>query len=313
MSAPVVVIVNPGSANGSLGKRWPDVQKTLRREMGAFDHMTTAGPGDATRLTRAALRAGAGTVVAIGGDGTLHEVANGFFEDGAAIAPDATLALIPFGTGGDFRKTANIPKDLAAAARVVAGGVHRSIDVGRLTYRRGHERHASIFINIASFGIGGVVDQIVNSSSKALGGRMTFFLATARATFRYKNRPVRLVFDGDEENAMTLTINSVAVANGRYFGGGMKIAPDASLDDGLFDIVAIGDMTKLEMLTSGGKVYSGRHLTLPKVVVRRAARLDAIPVHEGDEILLDVDGEQPGALPSTFELLPRAVKMVLPA
>src|SRR5262245_7931943 len=195
-----VVIVNPKSANGSLGKRWPEVQKTLRREYGSFEHVLTEAPGDGSRLAREALRGGAETVVAIGGDGTIHEVVNGFFDgDAKPIKPDAALGILPFGTGGDFRKTANIPKDLAEAARVLKTGTRRAIDVGRIEYRKtgtqGGERESRYFVNIASFGVSGVVDEIVNTGSKMLGGKLSFFLAGARAGLRYKNKKVRLIFD----------------------------------------------------------------------------------------------------------------------
>ncbi len=311
-----VVIVNPKSANGALGKRWADVHKTLRREYGDFEHVLTEAAGDGTRLAREALQGGADTVIAIGGDGTIHEVVNGFFDgDAKPIKPDAALGILPFGTGGDFRKTAKIPKDLGEAARLLKTGERRSIDVGRIEYRpTGRDgRESRTFINIASFGVSGVVDEIVNSSSKMLGGKLSFFLAGARAGLRYKNKKVRLTFDSNESDALETRINVVAVANGRYFGGGMCVAPDAELDDGAFDVVTVGDLTTFEYLTSGLRIYKGTHLALPKVSVRRAARLDAVPVNPDDEVLLDIDGENPGALPATFTLLPRALKVVMPA
>jgi YegS/Rv2252/BmrU family lipid kinase len=313
-----VVVVNPLSQNGALGRRWPEVSRVLRRELGSFEHLLTAGPRDATRLTREALRGGADTVVAIGGDGTIHEVANGFFEDGDGarpVSPGAALAVLPYGTGGDFRKTAGVPKDLAAAAAIIKARHVRPIDVGILEYRQGGhagEIGRCVFVNIASFGISGVVDQIVNTSSKWMGGKLSFFLATARATLRYKNQRVRLVFDDNDDDALHLTINSVAVANGRYFGGGMFIAPKAELDDGLFDIVAIGDMGLGDLIANGGKVYKGTHLDHPKIVSRRARRLEAHPEDAGSDVLLDVDGEAPGALPAVFTVVPRALPVIVP-
>jgi diacylglycerol kinase (ATP) len=145
-----------------------------------------------------------------------------------------------------------------------------------------------------------------------MGGTASFFLATVRAAVRYRNQRVRLVLDDKEEEALELTINNVAVANGRYFGGGMHIAPDALLDDGIFDVVAVGDVNALDMLRDGAKLYRGKHLGLPKVVVRRARKIEARPLDSVD-ILLDVDGEAPGALPATFEILPAALPLVGPA
>lgn len=313
MVAPrTVVIVNPQSQGGKLGRRWTEVAETLGRAF-PFDEALTTGPGDATRLTREALRAGAERIVAIGGDGTVNEVINGFFDDdGVAIAPEASFALIPFGTGGDFRKTLGLPKDLADAAAVIKANHRRKLDVGKLTYTTARgERATRMFANIASFGVSGVVDRLVNESGKKLGGRLSFMLATARATWAYTNQRVQLVLDGADR--VEATINTVAVANGRYFGGGMLVAPDAEVDDGVFDVIAIGDLGFGELLTSGRRLYQGTHLSMDKVSARRAKVIEAEPIDPGAVIELDVDGENPGQLPARFELVPAAVWMVVPA
>lgn len=311
MVAPrTVVVVNPQSQGGRLGKRWPEVAETLGRAF-PFDELITERPGDATRLTRDALRAGAERVVALGGDGTVNEVVNGFFDDdGAPIAPDASFALVPYGTGGDFRRTFHLPTDIAAAAAVIGRDARKRIDVGQLTYTRPDGEPARrMFANIASFGVSGVVDRLVNESGKRFG-RLSFLLATARATWSYTNQRVQLVFDG--EDRVEATINTVAVANGRYFGGAMMVAPDAEVDDGLFDVVALGDLGFGDLLTSGRRIYKGTHLTLDKVSARRAKVVEAAPVEPGAVVELDVDGECPGRLPARFELRPAALSMVVP-
>jgi YegS/Rv2252/BmrU family lipid kinase len=321
-----VVIANPKSANGALGARWSQVAATLHGTLGAFEERLTTAPREATKLARDAIANGAERVIAVGGDGTIHEVANGFFpaadeqlKAGTAAQGGAktVLGIIPFGTGGDFRKTLGIDNDVASAARVIQDGRDRSIDVGRLTYTTPSGGTAQVrFVNIASFGISGLVDSIVNQSSKALGGKVTFLLATLRATARWKNQRVRLRFnDGEagEDDERTGLIQTVAVANGRYFGGGMKIAPDAIPDDGAFDVVTIGDLGTLEVLLSGPRVYKGTHLTLPKVSVRRAHKVHAEAVDPHATILLDVDGEQPGHLPATFDIERSALTVRAPA
>lgn len=311
MLAPrTTVIVNPKSQGGRLGARWREVAETLGRAF-PFDEAITEGPGDATRLVREALRGGAERIVAIGGDGTINEVVNGFFDDGVAIAPEASLALIPYGTGGDFRKTIEVPKDLAQAAAVIAKNHRTKIDLGKLTYTtRSGERATRMFANIASFGVSGVVDRLVNESGKKLGGRLSFLLATARATWSYTNQRVHLVFD--DKDRVDATINTVAVANGRYFGGGMLVAPQAELDDGVFDVISIGDLGFGELLTSGRRVYKGTHLSMDKVSRRRAKVVEAEPVDPGATVELDVDGENLGQLPARFEIVPSALWMVIP-
>ncbi len=310
MQPRTTVIVNPNSQGGKLGKRWRDHADVIGRAF-PFDEAVTTGPGHATELTRAALRGGAERIVAIGGDGTVNEVVNGFFEDGVAIAPEASFALIPYGTGGDFRRTLEIPLEFADAVAVVAANQRRRIDVGRLDFTtHAGGKAVRMFANIASFGVSGVVDRLVNESGKKLG-RLSFMLATARATWSYKNQRVQLVFDGGER--VEATINTVAVANGRFFGGAMMVAPAAEVDDGLFDVVCMGDLTFGDLLKSGRRLYKGTHLGMDKVTSRRARVVEAEPIEAGGIVELDVDGEAPGRLPARFEIVPGALWMVAPA
>jgi diacylglycerol kinase (ATP) len=312
MVAPrTVVIVNPKSQGGRLGKRWPELADTIGRAF-PFDVVMTTAPGDATRLAREALRGGAERVVAVGGDGTVNEVVNGFFDDGKPIAPAASFALIPYGTGGDFRRTVGLPLATVDAAAVIAANRTKKIDVGMLdltTRSGGRERR--MFANIASFGVSGVVDRLVNESGKKLG-RLSFALATARATLTYKNQRVQLVFDDKPADRVEATINTVAVANGRFFGGAMMVAPEAELDDGLFDVIAMGDLTFGDLVKSGRRLYKGTHLSMDKVTSRRARVVDAQPIDPAGIVELDVDGECLGRLPARFELLPAALSMIVP-
>ncbi len=307
-----LLVVNPRSQNGALGKRWPQLSQRVRRHLSSFEEAFTSGPNDATRIAREALQDGVDVVVAIGGDGTINEVANGFFENGEAIAPDASLGILPFGTGGDFRKTVGLPKDLEESAKILARNETRRIDLGRLDYTtREGGKAQRLFVNIASFGMSGEIDEEVNSSSKRLGGKLTFMLATAKVGLRFKGKRVRIVFDGDEDTSLEKDISTVAVANGKFFGGGMKIAPHATIDDGKFDVISIAQTGTLEALKSGRRVYSGTHLKLDSVSERRATSVYAEPVG-GHEVVLDVDGEVPGILPATFTIMPSALSLVLP-
>ncbi len=305
--APTVLVVNPQSAGGKTERRWPELRATIQEAFGTFDECFTRSAGDATKLTREALRGGAELVVAVGGDGTINEVVNGFFDGEAAIAPTASFGIVPAGTGGDFIKTLGIPRDTFAAAAALKTPA-RTIDVGRLRYLADDGtpkvRH---FINIASFGIGGLVDRYVNDSSKAFGGTVSFALATLKAGAQYKNARVRLILDGGTPKEGK--IYNVAVANGRYFGGGMKIAPDAAVDDGWFDVVTLGDFGFTDLILRGLDIYTGKHLANPKVTVARARKVEAVPVDGAGPVLLDVDGEAPGRLPATFELLAGALKV----
>jgi YegS/Rv2252/BmrU family lipid kinase len=302
-----VVIINPHSAGGKTEKRWPQLREIIHEAYGPFEAKFTEAPGSATRLAREALQSGADLVVAMGGDGTINEVVNGFFDGSKPVAPNAAFGVLPAGTGGDFIKTLGTSKEIRAAAEQLKKATPRPIDVGRLTFvgndGSNQVRH---FINIASFGISGLVDQYVNQSSKSLGGTVSFAMATLKAGMKYKNATVRLTLDGAPPREGK--IYNVAVANGRYFGGGMKVAPEASLDDGLFDVITMGDFGFSDLLLRGLDIYSGKHVTNPKVTVHRARKVEATPT-DGGEVLLDVDGEAPGRLPATFELIPGGLKV----
>jgi YegS/Rv2252/BmrU family lipid kinase len=301
-----LVVANPQSANGALGRKWASLERIILSRFGRFAHRFTERRGDAAGIVRRALDDGYEMVVAMGGDGTVSEVVDGFFREAGAVNPEAVLGVLPYGTGGDFRKTIGAPKDLGAGAASLRGLSTQRIDAGRLRYTRvGGGEGLCHFVNIASFGIGGLVDSYVNSSSKALGGRVSFAWATFRAmrVFRPQRARIRL----DDGAPIEILLHNVAVANGRFFGGGMKIAPHARLDDGLFDVITLGPMSMGDLLLRGHKIYGGTHLEMPQVREERARRVEAVPVTSGERILLDVDGEVPGMLPASFELLPGAL------
>ena len=254
------------------------------------------------------MEAGRRLVVAMGGDGTISEVVDGLMANAGDEPPHVELGILPFGTGGDFIRTLEIPRELKAAARRLAGGALRRVDVGRLTYTSNQgQQESRHFINIASFGVAGLVDRLVNKGSNALGGRLSFGLATVRATAKFRPQRAMLRLDGGPEREVLL--HNVAVANGRFFGGGMKVAPEAELDDGLFDVVIMGAMSLKELLTRGHLIYSGAHLELPQVSLASASKVEARPVDPAEHILLDVDGETPGRLPATFEIIPSALTL----
>jgi YegS/Rv2252/BmrU family lipid kinase len=305
-----VVVVNPNSQGGNVGRRWAYFADQIRREL-PFEEVLTSGPGDAIRLTRDALRAGADRVVALGGDGTVNEVVNGFFENGVRIAPKAAFGFLPCGTGGDFRKTLGVSNAFATAVACLAADRRRLIDVGRIDHAiAGGGTGVRMFANIASFGMSGVVDRALHGSSKRFGS-LSFFWATTKSTLRYTNQRVTLRCDDDAP--VDLTINTVAIANGQYFGGGMHIAPHAELDDGLFDVVSIGDVGLRELVMNSRRLYKGTHLDLPKISHRRARLVVAEPITAGEHVELDVDGETPGILPAKFSMMPRALEVVAPS
>lgn len=312
MDPRTVVIVNPKSQGGRLGKRWPEIAETLGRAF-PYDDVHTTGPNDATRIAREALQGGADRIIAIGGDGTINEVVNGFFDGaGKPIKPDATLGIMPFGTGGDFRRTLGIPAEPHEATEILKANRTRTIDVGKLQLT-GHDGKPALrmFANIASFGVSGHLDRMINESGKKMG-RFGYFVLGTKATITYKNQRVQLIFDGNVNDRVEVTAYNVAVANGRFFGGGMKIAPNAELDDGVFDVTVVGDLSLVQLLKGFARqVYSGDHLKTKGVSVRRARVVEAEAIDANDHVEFDVDGEHLGRLPARFEVVPQALKVIV--
>ncbi len=300
------VVVNPNSANGKTGKAWPELEQALKEKLGSFEHALTTAQGHASVLASQALSNGFEMIVSLGGDGTHSEVVNGFFQpDGTPVKKDAILGAMTSGTGGDFRKTFGVDKGPWAAMEKLGGSETRPIDAGRFSYvdHEGAEQVA-FFLNILSFGMGGLVDHMVNKTTKALGGKTSFFIGTMRALRRFRQQTVTLSVDNGPED--TIKIHNVAVANGKYFGGGMMVAPEAEPDDGLFDIVSFEDMSTLAFMSLGTSIYKGTHLSHKKVTLRRGRKLVA---RSDDRSLLDVDGEQKGILPITIENLHHSLRL----
>jgi len=310
MSEGTIVVVNPASANGRTGRRWPELAAKLRSRIGDFEAAFTKAPKEATSIVRQALRDGTNHVVSVGGDGTHNEVINGFFDGREQVAEGVKLSLIPTGTGGDLRRTVGLPDSPLDAIDYV-GHDPQLVDAGRLTYV-GHDGQeaTAYFLNIASFGISGLVDKVVNESSKALGGKLSFLMGVARATFKYRNQMCRVVLDpgtADERPFEQALYNGV-VANARYFGGGMKVAPTAEMGDGRFDVILMGDMGLMDVIAGTGAIYKGAHLDRDKIEHHYARVVRAEPLND-EEVLIDMDGEQPGRLPATFEILPGVVSL----
>lgn len=303
----VKAIVNPHSANGRTARRWQEYERVLRDVFDKLDSEWTKSPLDATILARRAIKDGYETIISVGGDGTLNEVVNGFFEDGKPLNPDVKLGVISTGTGADFIKTIKFPKDITEIAKRFAEPQIKKCDAG-LIYFKDHNGNdiTRYFINIADFGIGGETVDRVNRTTKAFGGFFSFLWGSAITVLKYKNKRVRLKIDGRDYGEMLC--NSVVVANGRFFGGGMMIAPRAEIDDGLFDVVIAGDISRIDFLKYGPKIYRGDHINLPQVTYLEAKILEA---ESEERVLLDVDGEQPGILPARFEVIPSSLNLII--
>lgn len=309
----IVAIVNPGAGGGRAQALWPAIREKLERAAGAIEPVFTAGPMDGERLARAAIAQGARTVVAVGGDGTANEVANGFLSPDGTVTTSAAMAVIPCGTGSDFGTSFGIDSDPDAAITAIASGRERLIDVGRAEFTdMDGKRVSRLFVNIASFGLSGTIARNLNLSARSarLPGRLKYLVATLKALAPWQPVRIRIVADG---TVMEREIMFAAIANCRYFGGGMMVAPEAEPDDGLLDLVIVNRTTKLYLARKIGLVYRGAHTALPEVEIIRARSVEA-EVADGaasGAAFVELDGESPGRLPCGFSLLPRALRLAI--
>ena len=301
MNEKAVFLVNPAAGNGATGKRWPELAHRANMLGLTGETLFSERPGHLIELARGAVDGGATLVIAAGGDGTLNEVVNGI------AGRDVELATIPLGTGMDFGRTYGIPKRFDDAVRVALDGATRTIDAGRVRYRTWDGEDAERwFANVGSVGMSGAVAQRANGMSKALGGKATFFYALTRVFLEWENTEVTVTLDDGERRGR---MHDVVVANGVWHGGGMKLAPDASPDDGLFDVVLIGDVGKVDFLTTAPKIYRGRHVAHAKVDVLRSKR---VAVDSDERLPIEVEGEQVGTTPAVFEVVPGALRLRVP-
>jgi len=293
-----VVIVNPASASGSTGEAWPQIASDLRSQFGSFRVIFTKHRGDAAALAGDAARKGAKLIIACGGDGTISEVANGILSSGK----DAELGILPSGTGGDFRRTLEIPARSRDAARILRTGRAVRIDVGRVSYIDQNGNDATrYFVGVASCGMSTrVIERVKEDKS-------TFAIALLKTAMQ--NAPIRLVVQLEDAHDRQLTVSNLCIANARYFGGGMKIAPDAKLTDGKFDVVGVGDLSALQLFTSAPRVYLGSHLSMPEVSHALARKVNVRPADHNKHVALEIDGELPGRLPATFQIIPETLRV----
>lgn len=301
------VIVNPVSANGTTAREWPQFERILLYSGYEFETAFTERPGHAAELARQALKAGFRTIMSVGGDGTMNEVVNGFFEGGKPISEDARLVIFSRGTGCDFIKTLGIKKGIEDLLKILDRNETKKVDVGCVNF---FDSTGSVvtryFMNIADIGMGAETANRVNKNSKRLKGFLSFLLGAVSTIILYKNKEFRVLID--DETELCARMNSVIIANGIYFGGGMKVAPEASIDDGAFDIIIVGDFSKPEMIKNFPLIYKGKHLSLSKVRLYKGRK---VRVESGGKGLIEVDGEIPGSDDAEFIIMPKAINILV--
>lgn len=286
----VCFVINPSAGRGRGLATWRRIETPCRAAEVVVRF--TEGKDHARILAREAAEAGFDRVVAVGGDGTVGEVADGLAGTGAA------LAVIPAGTGNDLIRTAGIPSDPLEAASTALGGREITVDVAVA-----NRRH---FLNVGSVGLDAEVVREVNRIPKYFGGTVPYLLGLFKTFVTYTPAPVEIEVDGEVMERQALL---VAVGNGQFYGGGMRVLPEARLDDGFLDVCIAGNMSRREILRALPRLYRGTHVGLPKIELFRAREVTIAsqrPLH------IQVDGELMGEVPVSFKVRPGALRMVVP-
>lgn len=325
-----MLIVNPVAGNGASIKIWEDLQETLHVLGVDFDYHFSEYREHAMEIASDAALSGYGKVVVVGGDGTLFEVVNGLMTAGRKKRPE--LAVIPCGRGSDFCRSLEIPQDWTVAASLLVSGRKRTIDVGWMEYRGREGVRTGYFANIAGLGFDGEVTERANnmpeSVSRVVGGTATYLLSLLITYARYREKDVELQVDDTVYRVLATT---VVIANGQYFGGKMRIAPDARYDDGMFDVVVLGagfgppilempagepapsysraerSAARARMAKNVPRVYKGTHVHDESVMVARGRKVRVI---SDDRMVLQADGEVIGEGPVAAEIIPGAIDVI---
>jgi len=308
MKRRIAAIANPYAAGGRAGKLWPRIQQQLLTRLGDVTVRLTDSAGHATSITRELLENGFDVIIAVGGDGTVGEVANGFLLDDQPIRTDAQLGILPIGTGSDFQRSLGIPSDLDEAVEILALGKPLAIDVGKAALvGRGGIEQQRYFVNLVSFGMGGAVAAGAKNTLTVLGGKAGFLWATFKTMATYRGRRVEIELDASGM-PQSFFITNVAVGNGRYHGGGMHACPKAVLSDGFLEVTVIEYLKPFEVVRDIRLLYSDNLYRHPKIHHLRARRLVA---RSEEPTWVEVDGEPLGRLPLTIEVLPQRLPVLV--
>ena len=311
-----LVILNPNSQGGKTGARAEELVTVLARYLGEVDTAHTERPRHAVAIAEQAAKDGREAVVAVGGDGTIHEVCNGLMRARAAGLAVPKLGIIGQGTGGDFRRTLGLEHRLDRYCQTIAAGKTRAVDVGKFSYRAKNGEDASAyFINILSVGMGGLVDEYVAQSGRALGGAFAYFSASLRALAKSEVGVLACQLkNGGKSREVRIATRTLAICNGRYFGSGMEVAPMAKPDDGILHVVSLGAAPKLRFALASMAIYKGDHIKNRDVEVHSCEAIDIDLENQAirGDFPLDVDGEPLGTLPLSIELVPKALEIFAP-
>ncbi|MCP5046878.1 MAG: diacylglycerol kinase family lipid kinase [bacterium] len=305
----VHVIVNPNSARGKTEARWNNIKEVITHYFREFKYVFTEKPMHATEIARDLLNDGVDLVIGVGGDGTLNEITNGFFKKNSseAINNEASLGIIPSGTGSDFVRYLKVPNDFRRSIQLIKDSKMRQFDVGKVMFGvpgGGDSDKDKYFINVSDFGLGAEVVHHMDGIPAGKRSAFSYYKGLLSTIKTYKSKNVRIVLDDNEEINGRYLIG--AVANGRIFGGGMIIAPKAEPDDGYFDLVLIDDMTRFQIILNSRHLYTGGIDKHPKATVKRAKNIKVFPADD-EPVKIEFDGELGQSVPVEYQIIEKGV------
>jgi diacylglycerol kinase (ATP) len=302
-SLSTIVVVNPVSAGGSTARLWPRIRDCLSR-FTDFDVVFSQYPGHAVELGRSIRERGFSRMICVGGDGTLHEAVNGIMGAGEGN-PMPHVGIIPTGTGSDFARSLGIPFNLEEACQRLKSPTTLASDLGVVSYMGVERTEQRYFVNAAGFGYDAEVVSRRNGFNRYFRGTIPYLASLAATLLSYQNKSLTVTIDGVSEHRR---VRSLVLAIGRYFGGGMRIAPNAEIDDGFFDVITLGDVGRAELIRNVPGVYRGSHLSHPKVTAERAVQVE---IESRERVMLQADGELLGVAPARLRVLPGALTVLL--
>jgi diacylglycerol kinase (ATP) len=285
-----LAIVNPVAGNGSGQRIASRIAADFRSQGMRLDVIVTPAPDEAARLGREGAADGYRVIIAVGGDGTANEIANGIAGSGAA------LALYPIGSGNDFARALGYPRRRRDLPRFIRDARRRAIDVGEVNGR--------IFVNSAGVGIDGHVAQRIAATSRVTGKTFGYFAGSLVGIATYRPQPMRVLVDGELHSGRFL---AVVAANGTHFGAGMHVAPEASLDDGHLDVLLAGDLSRWSSVLALGKLYRGTHVDGKKIVMKRAK---VVEIELERALRAQLDGETTIAQRFSIRIRPGALEVL---
>jgi diacylglycerol kinase (ATP) len=298
------VIVNPAAGAGRTGRDWPRIKDFFKGRGLRFDHDITEAPGHAIELAQIAVENGYELVVSVGGDGTIHEIANGLYNAGGN--KDAVLGIVSTGTGSDYIRTVGLPRRYEEACECFLKPARITVDLGVVEYQHNGSREKRLFVNFAGMGFDAEIVRRTTQQYKALGSLLSYLMGALTTVVSYRNRDIVLKVDGAE---VAKRVCTVIMNNGKYGGGGMFTAPGADLTDGLLDVMTVGDVSRPDLLYSLQRIYRGTHLTHPKVDMQQAREVEVSS--SNGRMYLQADGELLGELPARFSVLPAALNIAV--